>query len=88
MMTNVAAQVMATVSAPYGASVSAHQLAAMIVDPGSVSECNAAVFAFFSEVSVPVQKEFIKGMGVDEAKAAKVAADLSHLSGYVLPLAA
>ncbi|MBA4090102.1 MAG: hypothetical protein C0494_05850 [Sphingobium sp.] len=87
-MTNIATQVLATVNAPYGAHVSAHQLAKMIVDPASAQAFDASVFAFFSEVSMPAQKQFIKGMGVDESKAAKVAADLSALSGYALPLAA
>jgi hypothetical protein len=86
-MNNVATQVLATVNAPYGAKLSAHQLAAMIADPKSASQCNASVFAFFSEVSALVQKQFIKDMGVDATKAGKVAAKLSKLSGYALPLA-
>lgn len=76
-----------TVNASYGANLSAHQLAAMIADSESASECNASVFAFFSEVSVPLQKQFIKDMGVDEAKASMVAAIVSELSGYTLPRA-
>ena len=87
-MTNVATQVLATVNAPYGANVSAHQLAAMIADTESAKTFSAPVFAFFSEVSASVQKQFIDEMGVDTAKASKVAAELSELSGYALPLAA
>jgi len=88
MMKNVATQVMATVNAPYGADLSAHQLAAMIIDPKSATEFNGPVFAFFSEVSAIVQKQFLKGMGVDLDQASKVADQFANLSGYTLPLAA
>ncbi|WP_374412567.1 hypothetical protein [Novosphingobium colocasiae] len=87
-MTDIAVQVMATVNAPYGAHLSAHQLAAMIVDVDSVGECNAAVFAFFSEVSASLQEQFMQSMRVDQTKAALLATALSQLSGYTLPLAA
>ncbi|AYJ85000.1 hypothetical protein D3Y57_02835 (plasmid) [Sphingomonas paeninsulae] len=62
---------------PYGTNVSAHQLAAMIADRESAN-------AF----SAPVQKLFIDATGVDKAKAGKIAAKMSKLSGYVLSLAA
>ena len=87
-MTNVATQVLTTVNAPYGADLSAHQLAAMIADPKSASNFVAPVFSFFSEVALPVQKKFIADLGVDEAKASEVAGELSKLSGFSLPLAA
>lgn len=87
-MKNVATQVMTTVNAPYGADLSAHQLAAMITDPQSAVEFNAPVFAFFCEVPVTVQKQFLKGMGVDMGQASKVAGQFAELSGYTLPLAA
>lgn len=86
-MTGVTTQVMATVNAPYGANLSAHQLAEMIADPKSLNECSASVFAFFSEVSAPLQMQFVKDMGVDPGKATKVATQLSKMSGYALPLA-
>lgn len=85
---SVATQVLSTVNAPYGASVDAHQLAAMIVDPKSASEFVAPVFAFFSEVPPATQQQFIAGMGVDAVKASQVADELSKLSGYALPLVA
>ena len=85
---DVAIQVLTTVNAPYGASVSAHQLAAMIADPNSASDYSAPVFAFFSEVSPALQRQFIEEMKVDKAQAAKVAGQFSKLSGYTLPLAA
>ncbi|HTU09546.1 MAG TPA: hypothetical protein VMG08_01510 [Allosphingosinicella sp.] len=88
MTMNVATQVLATVNAPYGADLSAHQLAAMIADPKSASNFEAPVFSFFSEVALPMQKQFIAGMGVDAVKATQVADEFSKLSGYALPLAA
>jgi hypothetical protein len=85
---DVATNVLVTVNAPHGASVSAHQLAMLIADPKSVTECNAAVFSFFSEIDVSLQKAFINAMGVNEADSSQVAAALAELSGYELPLAA
>lgn len=87
-MKNVAAQVLATVNAPYGAKVSAHQLAALLADPKSAEDGDVHVFGFLSEVSAPVQKQFIAEMGVNKAKAKKVAAQFAKLSGYKLTLAA
>jgi hypothetical protein len=87
-MKNFATQVMMTVNAPYGANLSADQLAVMIADPKSASEFNATVFAFFSELPVFVQKQFLKGMDVDETQVGKVALQFAKLSGYTLPLAA
>jgi hypothetical protein len=87
-MCSVTTHVLTTVNAPYGADLSAYQLAAMIADPKSASEFSAPVFAFFSEVSLAAQKKFLKHMSVDEIKASKVASNLSKLSGYALPLAA
>lgn len=78
---------MATVNAPYGADLSAHQLASMIADLKSVGEFNAPVFAFFSEVPPALQVEFINVMGVDQDQVCKVACELSEASGYSLPLA-
>lgn len=87
-MKNMATHVLTTVNAPYGANFSAHQLAEMIADPKSASDFVAPVFSFFSEVSLPAQKQFIETMGVDEAQASAVAGEFSKLSGYSLPLAA
>ena len=88
MMANAVTQVLTTVNAPYGADVSAHQLAAMIVDLKSAIDCNAPVFAFFSEVPLNAQKQFMAAMKVDAIQAGKVADKISELSGYTLPLAA
>ena len=87
-MNDATIQVLAKVNAPYGANLSAHQLAALIADMKSAQKHDASVFAFFSEVSPALQKQFIQIMGVDVAKAGKVAAKFSELAGYKLPLAA
>lgn len=87
-MSSAAVHVLTTVNAPYGTNISAHQLATLIADPRSADNVVAAVFAFFSEVPVQAQKQFIADMGVDAEKACQVAGALSRLSGYVLPLAA
>ena len=88
MMANAVTQVLTTVNAPYGATVSAHQLAAMIIDSQSAIDFNAPVFAFFSEVPLQVQKQFMWAMNVNEQLASQVAEQVSQLSGYALPLAA
>ena len=82
-MANAVTQVLTTVNAPYGATVSAHQLAALLVDPKSAKDANAAVFAFFSEVPLVAQKQFMKSMNVDEGQAGLVANQLAELSGYL-----
>ncbi len=87
-MTSAAIQVLTRVNAPYGADTSAQQLAAIIADPKSASEFDAPVFVFISEVPAALQKQILKGMGLDEAQASKVATQFSKLSGYTLPLAA
>lgn len=87
-MADIANQVMATVNAPYRAHLSARQLAEMIVDAKSAADCDASVFAFFSEVGLALQKQFINEMRVDQARVRKVAARFEEISGYTLPLAA
>lgn len=86
MISNALIQVLTAVNGPYGTEVSAHQLAAMIVDSASATNFNAAVFAFFSEVPLRLQKEFMWAMDVDEELASRVADQVSQISGYALPL--
>ncbi len=45
-MVGVATKVLSTVNTPYGADLSARQLAAKILDPASVNANDASVFAF------------------------------------------
>jgi hypothetical protein len=87
-MSDLTAQVLATVNAPYGANHSAHQLAALIMDPSSADSCNASAFAFFSEVAPAIQNAFIAEMKVDVAQAKAVASQFSKMAGYSLALAA
>jgi hypothetical protein len=87
-MLNAETKVLTTVNAPYGASVSALQLAAKIVDPQSAQNVEAPVFAFFSEVDPTLQKAFIKEMAVDMAKVKIVASQFAKKAGFALALAA
>ncbi len=87
-MTSVATSVLATVNAPYGADLSACQLAAKIVDPASLDTFDAPVFAFFSEVNVGLQHQFIELMDVDQEQAHWMADQFAVKAGYSLLLAA
>ena len=87
-MSGVTTLVLTTVNAPYGAGLSARQLAAKIADPSSAATCDAAVFAFFSEVSPSMQAAFIEEMGVDKVSARDVASRFSLLADIPLPPAA
>lgn len=78
--------VLTTVSAPYGVTVTAAQLAEKIVSPKSADENDAVAFSFFSDVSPNLQKKFIKQMGVNADSAAKVANKFSKLAGFKLAL--
>lgn len=78
--------VLTTVSAPYGVTVTAAQLAEKIVSPKSADEYDAVAFSFFSDVSPNLQKKFIKQMGVNAESAAKVANNFSKLAGFKLAL--
>jgi hypothetical protein len=88
IMTHVATKVLATVNAPYGANLSACQLAAKIVDPASADSYDASVFAFFSEVREVLQEQFIQSMGVDKLQVHSVAKLFEDKAGFPLPLAA
>ncbi|NRQ10138.1 hypothetical protein [Aliiroseovarius sp. xm-v-208] len=82
-----AGTILTTVCAPCGESISAAELAQRISDRRSLEQYAACVFAFFSEVSERLQREFIKEMGVDPRAAANVAAGFAKLAGFILPLA-
>ncbi|PWG03807.1 hypothetical protein [Sphingosinicella humi] len=86
-MTHVETKVLSTVNAPYGANLSACQLAAKIADPKSASSFDASVFSFFSEVKPVLQTAFIEAMGVDKNKAHCVASQFAAKSGFPLALA-
>ena len=83
-MAKAASLVLATVNAPYGANLSARQLAALIADPKSASDFTAPVFSFFLEVSPDLQRQFVEVMGIDATKVQATAREFSRLSGYTL----
>ncbi len=87
-MTDVTTHVLTTVNASYGAGLSARQLAAKIVDPSSVTTCDASVFAFFSEVSPSMQTAFVEKMGLDKLAVRDAARQFSSMADISLPLAA
>lgn len=87
-MHSIASKILATVNAPYGASLSAEQLAAKLIDPKSADEYDCSVFAFLSDVSLKLQHEFIAQMGLNKAQVSIVADKFSALAGYKLALAA
>ncbi len=84
-MTTVVAKVLATVNAPYGADLSAHQLAQCIEEIETAKKFIGPVFSFFSEVSLQNQNLFIKEMNINSAKAVAVVKHFSEKAGYALP---
>lgn len=85
-MTSVATAVLSTVNAPYGTSLSASDLAAIIRDPFCVDRFDPSAFAFFSEVDARLQRAFIIVMELDFGAALALARRFSDLAGYALPL--
>lgn len=85
-MTAVISKVLTTVNAPYSEKVTAHELAAKVQDPASAASFDVWAFAFFSEVSPRLQREFLQAMGADPTAAAAVADLFSEQAGYKLPL--
>jgi len=87
-MSQVVSKVQSTVNAPYGANLSACQLAACISDLDEMQKAVGPVFAFFSEVRPELQLAFIAEMGVDESAARKVAHHIADRVPYRIALAA
>lgn len=87
-MTNVENKVLTTVNAPYGAGLSAHQLANLIIDPASADAFDASAFSFFSDVKPALQRAFVEDMGLDGYAVHHVASVFSRKCGYGLALAA
>ena len=86
-MTLVAKQVLSTVNASYGTSLTAEQLALKVADPLSADRYDPSAFSFFSDVDENLQYSFLNEMAVDTAVACKVARKFAALAGYELPLA-
>lgn len=82
----VASKVLGTVNAPYGANLSAHQLASCISSTDAMKEAYGPVFSFFTEVKPELQMDFIKEMGIEDG-AKSVAAYLQTKCANPIPLA-
>jgi hypothetical protein len=85
-MASVATAVLSTVNAPYGTSLSASDLAAIIGDPSCADRFDPSAFAFFSELDARLQRAFIVEMELDFGAALALAQRFSELAGYALPL--
>jgi hypothetical protein len=87
-MTKVASQILVTVNAPYGANLSACQLAGVISDVEAAQSAMGPAFSFFSEVSPDLQASFVSEMGLPRDKVQEVAKRLQSLCPFPLALAA
>ncbi|ATU19585.1 hypothetical protein [Klebsiella pneumoniae] len=87
-MTQIASKILGTVNAPYGANLSACQLAACISDIAAAQSAMGHVFSFFSEVAPELQNDFVAEMGLSAAKVRVVAETLQASCPFPLALAA
>ncbi len=87
-MRHVASQILGTVNAPYGAKLSAYQLAGVISDVEAAQSSMGPAFSFFSEVSPDLQASFVSEMGLPQDKVQGVAKHLQSLCPLPLALAA
>lgn len=85
-MSAVTSKVLGTVNAPYGANLSAYQLASCVSDLDAMKEAFGPVFSFFTEVKPDLQLDFVKEMGVEDG-AKIVAAYLQTQCANPIPLA-
>lgn len=84
---NITGKILLTVTAPYGAALSAQDLARAITDTASVRSGFMPAFAFFSEVRPELQRAFLAEMGLEPLKVREVARGFQRLAGYPLALA-
>ena len=87
-MTHLASKVLSTVNAPYGANLSACQLAACISDLGEMQKAVGPTFAFYTEVKPQHQLAFIAEMSIDKNAAKAVATYIAGKVPYRIDLAA
>lgn len=87
-MTHIASKVLSTVNAPYGANLSACQLASCISDLGEMQKAIGPAFAFYTEVTTENQIAFIEAMGIDMNAAKTVAKHIACKVPYRIGLAA
>ncbi|MBT9387066.1 hypothetical protein KM176_24720 [Pseudooceanicola sp. CBS1P-1] len=87
-MTQIASKILGTVNAPYGANLSASQLAACISDIAATQSAMGPVFSFFSELAPELQNDFVAEMGLSAAKVRSVAEIMQASCPFPLALAA
>ena len=75
------------VNAPHRHRLSAKALARCLTDEASAGERAGHVLAFFVDVPVPLQRDFIARMKIDARQVARMARHFAALSGYDLALA-
>jgi hypothetical protein len=85
-MSTAASKILGTVNAPYGANLSAHQLASYISSLEAMQKALGPVFSFFTEVEAELQWDFVQEMGVEDGAKA-VAAYLQTQCSNSIPLA-
>lgn len=86
-MTYTASKILGTVNAPYGATLSACQLAKAISDIETAQMAMGPVFSFFSEVPENLQEAFVAEMDLPSEKVHGVANFLQASCPFPLPLA-
>lgn len=86
-MAPVASKILGTVDAPYGANLSACQLATAISDIEAAQSAMGPAFSFFSEVSLELQVSFVSEMGLSHDKVRQVAKHFQTLCPFPLALA-
>ncbi|WP_085034962.1 hypothetical protein [Ensifer aridi] len=77
--------VITTVTATYGGSITAEELAAKIVEPASARDADVYALSFFSDVWLK-QLDFIDEMKVDLVAAILVAREFRKLAGWEMQL--
>lgn len=78
--------VITTVSVTCGGSITAEELAARIVEPASARDGDPYALAFFSDVWLKQQLDFIDKMKVDLVAVILVAREFTKLAGWEMPL--
>ena len=86
-MAPVASKILGTVNAPYGANLSACELAAAISDIEAAQSAMGPAFSFFSEVSPELQVSFVSEMGLPHEKVRQGAKHFQTLCPFPLALA-
>lgn len=86
-MVHIASKILGTVNAPYGANLSAGQLAHAISDIEVAQPAMGPAFSFFSEVSLELQMSFVSEMGLSHHEVRQVAKHFQALCPFPLAFA-